>query len=142
MKDILNTLSKITISIMFACLAASCNTTDDINAIFRERTWYLTYIKDSNTERYPKKNLYSINFKNDNFEALMPNGAIIKGKWYADPDGQHTFNCTQTRVEGSITGDTIAERMYSILKNAQNYNGDTNWLQIKQDKNIYMQFYN
>ncbi len=136
-----NRIIKFAALLIFACTMAACNNTDDINAIFREHTWYLTYIKDSNTERFPKEKLYSISFKNDNFEAYMPNGATIKGKWYAD-GSTHAFHCTQTRVEGSISGDTIAERMYSIIKNAQSYSGDTNWLQIKQDKNIYMQFYN
>ena len=122
--------------------AISCSTDDDIDAIFRERTWYITYIQDANTKRYPKNKLYSIEFKSENFTATMPNGATIKGKWYADGSSARTFNCRNVIQEGRITGDTIAERMYEIMKNAQNYEGDTNWLQIKQDKNTYIQFYN
>lgn len=125
-----------------ALAMTACNTTDDINAIFRERTWYLTYIKLADAERYPKDKLYSINFKNDNFEARMPNGAAITGKWHADGSKNRSFNCTQIKKEGNFAGDTIAEYMYKIISNAKNYNGDTNWLQIKQDKNTFMQFYN
>ena len=32
--------------------------------------------------------------------------------------------------------------MVQILTHAKKYSGDTNWLQIKQQENVYMQFYN
>ena len=68
-------------------IAAACDTDDDINAIFRERTWYLTYVQDGNVKRHPEHNkFYSIDFKNDIFTAITPNGAVIKGKWNADGD--------------------------------------------------------
>lgn len=40
-----------------------------------------------------------------------------------------------------LRGDTIGEKMLNIFTNAKSYEGDTNWLQIKQQKNTYMQFY-
>lgn len=142
MKKLISRLNKIVILLAMMFVATACNTEDDIDAIFRERTWYLTYIKAGNTESYSKNKIYSIEFKNDNFNATMPNGAVIKGKWYADGSDKHLFNCRNVQMEGVISGDTIAERMYEIMKNAQKYDGDTNWLQIIQDKNTYMQFYN
>jgi hypothetical protein len=143
MKRYFNIPTKILMLFAVLFTATACNTDDDIDAIFREQTWYLTYVQDGNVKRHPEHNkFYSIDFKNDNFTATMPNGAVIKGKWSADGDKSRSFNSYNVVTEGSIKGDTIAERMYEIIKNAKNYGGDTNWLQIKQDKNRYMQFYN
>ena len=143
MKRYFNIPAKILMLFAVLFTATACNTDDDIDAIFREQTWYLTYVQDGNVKRHPEHNkFYSIDFKNDNFTAITPNGAVIKGKWNADGDKSRSFRCYNVATEGSIKGDTIAERMYDIMKNAQNYGGDTNWLQIKQDKNRYMQFYN
>lgn len=142
MKGLL-TITRKGIILLLLTLFTSCNTTDDIDAIFKGQTWYLTYIKTGSEQTTPKEGqLYSINFKNDKFEALMPNGATIKGTWHADGDGSHTFYCKNIEKNGIIIGDPIAEKMYSIISNAKGYDGDTNWLQIKQDKNTYMQFYN
>ncbi|MBO7230252.1 MAG: DUF4847 family protein [Bacteroidaceae bacterium] len=142
MKKILNTVGKSFVLLVVVLTMTTCNTTDDINAIFRGHTWNLTYIKEPDIERFPKDKQYSISFKNDNFEANMPNGATIKGKWHADGSKNRTFSCTQMRVEGNIADDVIASSIYNILINAKNYDGDTNWLHIIKDKNTYMQFYN
>lgn len=121
-------------------LFGACDREDDINAIFRGATWYLTYIKDGDKQSEAKKK-YSIKFVNDNFEANTPGGAVIKGKWYADGESQ-AFGCSNINITGSFAGDTIAERMYSILVNAKRYSGTTTWLQIKQNNNTFMQFRN
>lgn len=142
MKAYLKNIHKGLILSAILFMLTACNTEDDINAIFRENNWYLTYIQDGNTKRYPKDKLYSIEFKTDNFSATTPNGTIIKGKWYADGSDRRTFNCRNVQIDGNIAGDTIAEKMYGIIKNAKNYEGDTNWLQIRQNKETYMQFYN
>lgn len=142
MKNYLKIPSKILMLSIALFITTACNTDDDINAIFRERTWNLTYIKSGSIKRYAKDKIYSIEFKNDNFTATMPNGATIKGKWFADGSEIRSFTCRNVVIDGRIKGDTIAENMYDLLQNARNYAGDTNWLQIKQDKNTYMQFYN
>lgn len=142
MKKISNKLLKPLLLFALILTMQACNNTDDINDIFCERTWYLTYIKEANTERFPKDKLYSINFQKDNFEARMPNGATIKGKWYADGGKDRTFSCTQIKKEGNFSDDIIAESIYNIISNAKSYDGDTNWLHIKKDKNTYMQLYN
>lgn len=141
MKDYIKKFKWALWALALPLLFASCEREDDINAIFRGSTWYLTYVKDGEKERYTQKK-YSINFVNNNFEARMPGGATIKGIWYADGGESHAFSCSNIRITDSFAGDTIAEKMYSILKNAKRYNGTTTWLQIIQDKNTYMQFYN
>ena len=142
MKNCLNISIKTLMLSIALFSATACNTDDDINAIFRERTWNLTYIKSGSIKRYAKDKIYSIEFKNDNFTATTPNGATITGKWHADGSEVRSFTCSNVRTGGKIKGDTIAEKMYDLLKNAKNYAGDTNWLQIKQDNNTYMQLYN
>ena len=143
MKNNLKIFSKAFIIFAMIFMATSCDKNDDINAIFRERTWYLTYIQNGDIRRIPKeKQLYSIVFKNDKFTVTMPSGAMIKGMWHADGGGSHSFYCRNIEKDGIILGDTIAEKMYGILTNAESYEGDTNWLQIIQDKKTYMQFYN
>ena len=63
------------LSAMMAVMV-SCEKNDDINAIFRERTWYVTFVKEGNTTEYSKGKLYSIEFKNT-LTATMPNGAAF-----------------------------------------------------------------
>ena len=52
------------------------------------------------------------------------------------------FSFMWIKKNGKIAGDIIAEKIWDILNNAQSYEGDTNWLQIIQDKDIYIQLYN
>lgn len=121
----------------------SCDKNDDINAIFRERTWYLTYVQSGNTRYDNKGKLYSIEFRNDKFIVTTPNGATIKGVWFADGGGSHTFYCRNLEKSGELWRDDIATKMFDIFKKAESYEGDTNWLQIRtEDNKLYMQFYN
>ena len=140
MKNILF-LSKTFMLAAMLFLVVACDKNDDINAIFRERTWYVTYVKEGNTTEYSKGKLYSIEFKNT-LTATMPNGATIKGDWHADGGGSHSFYCRNLKKEGKITGDIVAEKVWDILNKAESYEGDTNWLQIIQDKETYIQLYN
>ncbi len=140
MKNILF-LSKTFMLAAMLFLVMACDKNDDINAIFRERTWYVTFVKEGNTTEYSKGKLYSIEFKNT-LTATMPNGATIKGDWHADGGGSHSFYCRNLKKEGKITGDIVAEKVWDILNKAESYEGDTNWLQIIQDKETYIQLYN
>ena len=142
MKNYFKILGKTFILLTALLTATACDTDDDINAIFRGETWHLTYIKDGDTQRIPEKKIYSIDFKNDNFTETMPNGATINGKWNAKGNKSHSFTSSDIKTSGTINGDVIAEKMLYILSNARSYSGDTNWLQIIQDKNNYMQLYN
>lgn len=125
-------------------ISASCDKNDDIDAIFREPTWYLTFVQDGEEKFIPKEGqFYSVEFRNDKFTVNMPNGSTLKGEWFADGGGSHTFYCRNVKKEGEIWRDDIALKMYDIFVNSDSYEGDTNWLQIRtKDTNRYMQFYN
>ncbi|MBQ8336238.1 MAG: DUF4847 family protein [Bacteroidaceae bacterium] len=140
MKRMIKKINWLILTLALPLLLTSCEREDDINAIFRGTTWYLTYIKNGEKQSETKKR-YSINFVNDNFEAVMSGGARITGKWRAD-GASHSFGCSNIHVTGSVAGDSIAEKMYSILTNAKRYSGTTTWLQIIQDNNTFMQFRN
>ena len=143
MKSNTRTLIRFVMMLALLFTTAACDKNDDINAIFRGQTWYVTYVKDGNITLYPQKDkFYAIEFKNDKFTAYMPNGSTISGHWYADGGGSHTFYCRNVEWDSKIWGDSISEKMLDIFNNAQSYEGDTNWLQIIQNKNTYMQFYN
>ena len=137
MRHIAKQIIRVIFALTLPLAAISCVGDDDINAIFRERTWKLTYIKEGSVQRYAKERIYSIEFLERTFTATTPNGATITGNWLANGDSSHSFTCSNIRTNGNIKGDTIALKMREILTNAKSYNGDTNWLQIKQQENTY-----
>lgn len=143
MKNNFKTAVKALLLSAMMAVMVSCEKNDDINAIFRERTWYLTYVQSGNTRYDNKGKLYSIEFRNDKFIVTTPNGATIKGVWFADGGGSHTFYCRNLEKSGELWRDDIATKMFDIFKKAESYEGDTNWLQIRtEDNKLYMQFYN
>lgn len=138
----MKTFAERTKSVIFAATlllcAASC-THDDITEIFVDREWTLSLVKEGAVVRYSDKK-YRVIFTEEDFNATTPNGSAINGKWKAD-NKSRSFQCWNIRTTGSLKGDTIGEKMLNIFTNATSYDGDTNWLQIKQHKNTYMQFY-
>lgn len=139
----MKTFAKKTTRIIFAFFmlltTVACTQEDDINDIFEEREWTLSYIQEGTTKRYSNKK-YNVIFAGNSFNATTPGGAKISGKWEADGNSRK-FQCLDVRSSGSLKGDTIAQKMLQIFTDATAYDGDTNWLQIKQQKNVFMQFY-
>ena len=142
MRDIAKKINRIIFALTLLFVTVSCIGDDDINAIFREPNWKLTYIKEGSVQRYAKEKIYSIEFYDQKFTVNTPGGATISGNWQANGDASHSFTCTNIRTTGNLSGDTLGLKMREILKNARTYDGDTNWLQIKQQDNIFMLFYN
>lgn len=130
------------IFILVAALALiSCDNSDDLNEIFQSRTWKLSFFQEGTTRSTAKEG-YSIRFYESSFTANTPSGAAIIGYWQAD-NKKRTFKCSNIRVaEGNINKDTTANKMKLFLERASSYNGDANWLQIRQNNNVYMQFHN
>ncbi len=119
---------------------ASCNNEDDITDIFINRTWTLAFFNEGTTIT-PVKNDYNIRFFDSSFSATTPDGATISGTWTADGK-ERTFHCKSITTDRDISNDTIAVKMKTFLQKANEYSGDITHLLIKQQKNIYMQFYN
>lgn len=133
-------MKRIIYAIMLLMAIVSCNKEDDIDDIFVGRNWKLSYIQEGNIRRNSNKD-YSILFQENIFEATLPGGKNIKGNWRANGETR-SFNCANVKASGSLRGDTIAEKMLQILTKAQNYAGDENYLQIKEQHNVYIQFHN
>lgn len=120
---------------------ASCSTEDDLNEIFIDRKWKLSYFREG-TATTPVSKDYTVRFRETTFSATTPDGAVIEGYWKAD-NKERTLQCSQVRVSnGNISRDTVATKMKTFFEKATGYSGDANYLQIKQQAGIYMQFYN
>lgn len=141
MKNIAVQIKRIIFAVVFAGTISACSSDDDVKEIFLDREWNLTYINDGGVKIFTKDKIYSVTFLDNGFKVAAPGGVGISGKWKAD-GGTHEFRCSDIRTSGNIQGDTIATKMLQIFTNAKKYSGDTNWLQIKQQDNVFMQFYN
>lgn len=129
------------IILLASILFCACSQSDDIVDIFMNRTWKLSLIREGNKNIDPK-GIYSLQFFDGAFTATTPKGATISGKWQADGSNR-MFRCTQVSVSnGDISNDSIAKKMKNIFEKSESYNGDINYLQIKQQNNVYMQFHN
>ena len=140
MKNIAKQIKRIIFATILVTAVIACKE-DDINEIFVEREWKLTLINYGGEKKYTEGKIYAIQFFDNTFKATLPNGGTINGNWKANGNTRE-FSCSNVRTSGSFAGDTIAQKMVQILTNAKKYNGDTNWLQIKQQENVFMQFYN
>jgi hypothetical protein len=141
MKDIAVRIKRVIFALVLMSGVTACTSDDDLKEIFIDREWKLTYINDGSVKRYTKNSIYSVKFFDGSFKVSMPGGASIDGKWRANAKTRE-FQCSGIRTGGNFTGDTLAQKMLQIFTNAKKYSGDTNWLQIKQNDNTYMQFYN
>lgn len=137
------TAMKKTLTILFLLLAlTACNNSDDINEIFQNRTWTLSFFDEAGLKTSTGGKNYTIEFTNEIFTLTTPSGAVISGNWSAKADSRQ-FTTSNIRIlQGSIAGDGIAQKMKSFLENATSYGGDANYLQIKINSKTYMQFYN
>lgn len=134
-------MKKIFFALIATLLLTGCESGDDLGEIFLNKTWKLSFFQEGR-ERNIAKEGYSIRFYESSFTANTPSGASIVGNWQAD-NKNRTLRCTNVRVgDGSIAKDTTATKMKLFLEKASSYNGDANWLQIRQQDNVYMQFHN
>ena len=140
MKSIAEQSKRVIFALMLAFSLASCSK-DDIDDIFIEREWKVTYINEGGVKRYTQGKKYTVQFLDNTFKATTPTGGTIEGNWQANGDTRQ-FSCSNLRTSGLQAKDTIAQKMLQILTSAKKYDGDTNWLQIKQQDNIFIQFYN
>ena len=134
-------MKKIFFALIATLLLTGCESGDDLGEIFLNKTWKLSFFQEGR-ERNIAKDGYSIRFYESSFTANTPSGAAIVGNWQAD-NKNRALRCTNVRVgDGSIAKDTTATKMKLFLEKASSYNGDANWLQIRQQDNVYMQFHN
>ena len=119
----------------------SCDTGDSLTDIFLGHPWKLSLFYEGGA-RTPGNSAYVLQFYDATFTVSTRSNATITGYWQADAK-KRTFSCSKVRVDnGSISGDTIAQKIEKILKEARYYEGDANYLQIQVQKNRYMQFHN
>lgn len=137
MEHIAKTIKRTIFAVALIAGIAACTKDDDIEDIFVDRAWTLTYIQEGGSRKYTEGKRYSMLFADGAFTATTPSGNTITGEWQANGDTR-SFTCYNVRANGNISKDTIAQKMYNILTNVKKYEGDTNWLRIKQQENVYM----
>lgn len=136
------TINGILYILLVALFFTACNNDDNLQEIFIDRNWTLSFIQEGNEKTVPEMVEYTILFKNGTFTLTTPGSATITGNWQAD-GGTRRFTCSNINTKGNINNDNIAKKMRNMLQNAILYSGDANWLQIiVQQGNAFMQFYN
>ena len=119
-----------------------CSNDDDLDEIFRNRSWNLTYIQDGVERLVPQEKGYTLIFSETGFTFTTPSGATAEGNWWAD-GGSHTITFSDITASNAINGNALAQAVIAILQNAVMYSGDANWIQIIEEPGYrYMQFYN
>ncbi len=134
-------IKRISIILIVLATLLSCDNGDSLTDIFLAHPWKLSFFNEGD-KRLPGNSAYVLQFYDGTFSVSTRSDATITGNWSADTK-KRTFRCSKVRVNnGTISGDTIAEKIEKILKDAQYYEGDANYLQIQVQKNRYMQFHN
>lgn len=141
MKNWTQKAGKIVFVLTMALLCFSCDEEDNLEEIFTDSAWTLSFIQEGAEKSTPDKD-YVITFQNNTFVLTTYDGTTITGNWQADADSR-AFTCNNIKASSDISNDKIALTMYNILEKAISYSGDSNWLQIvQQPNNVFMQFYN
>lgn len=132
-------LALLTLSMIFT----SCDNGDDLNDIFLNHSWTLSFIKEGKKVAAPAFNTeYTMTFYETTFVLTTRNGSTIEGEWIADRI-ERTLKIRELGYSlGKIGEDEIAIKAITMLRNIRYYEGDSNWLQIQVDKNNYIQFHN
>ena len=129
--------------LLLSLTIVSCDNGDDLTEIFQSHTWNMAFFYENGIRTSPSKDSkYTLKFHDSTFEFTTNSGATITGYWQAD-NKKRTFRCSQVKVNnGSIEADEIASKAEKIFKDARYYEGDSNFLKIMIQENIFMQFHN
>ena len=139
MKRITKTLL---LALTLALSFTGCSNDDDLDEIFRNRNWNLTFVQNGTERVVPQENGYTLYFSETAFTFTTPAGATAEGNWYAD-GGSHTITFSDITASNAINDNPVAQAVITILQNAVMYSGDANWIQIIEEPGYrYMQFYN
>ena len=139
MRIFLNFILLLVIALLPTLIATSCQSEDDIEAIFNGKTWYITggCINGTNISGndlkslYTNDNSYFITFASATFGGVLVAGSNIGGTWKANGK-DHSIYLNFQQAE-NVTMSALSNNIYNVLKNAQHYSGDVNVLKIMQD---------
>lgn len=129
-----------------AVLAISCNKEDDIDEIFIGNTWYVRSAVLNGTSLsqkemnslYDSDDSYWLYFDQMTFSGKMDAPSSYSGTWSVDAkNGKISFHVTN---ENNMNANNTSRTIYTIIKNASYYKGDSNVLRIYMDKDSYVSF--
>lgn len=127
-------------------LAASCNKEDDIDELFIGNTWYVRSAVLNGTSLsqkemnslYDSDDSYWIYFDQMTFSGKMDAPSNFSGTWAVDAkNGKISFHVTS---ENNMNANNTSRTIYTIIKNASYYKGDSNVMRIYMDKDSYVSF--
>lgn len=127
-------------------LTAGCSKEDDIDEIFIGNTWYVRSAMLNGTSLsqkemnslYDSDDSYWIYFDQTTFSGKMDAPSSYSGTWSVDAkNGDISFHITS---EVNMNANTTSRTIYTIIKNASYYKGDSNVLRIYMDKDSYVSF--
>lgn len=128
-------------SLISVFLLSGCNNEDNVEGIFTGKDWKLAFVDTGEGRLSAGQNVYLLTFTEQLFSLTTPSSAIISGNWVADGNSR-SFVCSNVKISsGSISSDTLAQRVKSYFEKAQSYEGDDNTIKIFTSEGTYMQFY-
>ncbi|MBO4664819.1 MAG: DUF4847 family protein [Bacteroidaceae bacterium] len=138
MKTILYILSLVMV------VLTSCTREDDINEIFLSKCWYINGIRHDGKEAEKEdmqaifqngQDCYRIVFNDGTFIATLSPTKVVTGRWSADGKKQalHFYN-----VDAPSNLSTLDNEFVEIIQKATSYEGDSNVLLIKKDRNNFI----
>ena len=125
-------------------IATSCSSSDDLDAIFYGKTWYIHGVTINGKkvvseikEIYETPGTYQINFTPSTFTGILTSGSTISGTWSAD--GKKQSIMLHFDKQDGVNQTELSSNIFQILKSATSYSGDVNVLKISKDKNNFIE---
>jgi hypothetical protein len=119
-------------------LSTSCSKEDDLDEIFRGKTWYITggcvggkVLNTEVKELYTHADSYYITFGETTFTGKLAADTFISGAWKANGK-ERTMSITVDEFSNP-SGNELSAQLHSILRMAHGYSGDANILSIEAD---------
>ena len=115
-------------------LTAGCGKEDDIDEIFIGNTWYVRSAMLNGTS-LSQKEMNSLYDSDDSYWIYFDQTTFSGKK--KKKNGDISFHITS---EVNMNANTTSRTIYTIIKNASYYKGDSNVLRIYMDKDSYVSF--
>ena len=117
-------------------LSTSCSKEDDVDEIFRGKTWYITggciegkVLNTEVKELYTSPDSYYITFGETTFTGKLAADTFISGAWKANGKDR-TLSITIDEFSNP-SGNVLSAQLQNVLRIAHGYSGDANILTIE-----------
>ena len=148
MKVFLQFILFLIVACLPAFIATSCSQEDDIDEIFRGKSWKITGACIRGTslngtdlkELYNYDNSYELVFVSNKINGILAPGSTFAGTWNASGKNR-SFSCTIDSYT-NFDSSTLSTDLFNILLKCKEYKGDSNVLMLKADNANYIRLTN